>query len=210
MCFVHAGILFVVCCVDAHWAETRLRDKLRTVSCLSGSSSALPAGACVGSRSHRTPGVLDVLPLAGCRCMRWSRPFEMVICLNTLSRPCHPGGDQACRSGEASRRLPQTWQTRLALLMHRRTLTKNRRRTLRMACSGPTQRNAPSAMRAALLLEPGFAVSLHVILSGVSRSVSAMRSARRLSSSRCTSKLLESGCGQATRTSDLQYWDQPV
>ena len=87
MCFAHAGIPVVLCCADA-----------RTVSCLSGSSSALPAWAYVGTRSHRTPGVLDVLPLAGCGCMRWSRPLGLVICLNTLSRPCHPGGDQACRS----------------------------------------------------------------------------------------------------------------
>ena len=68
-------------CQRPHLAETRQRDKLRTVSCLSGSSSVLPAWACVGRRSHRTPGVLDVLSLPGCGCLRWSRPFEMVICL---------------------------------------------------------------------------------------------------------------------------------
>ena len=34
----------------------------------------------------------------------------MVICLNTLSRPCHRGGDQARWSGEASRRLPDASQ----------------------------------------------------------------------------------------------------
>ena len=77
----------------------------------------------------KPPSVLDVLPLAVCGCIRWSRPFEMVICVHTVSWPCHPGGDQACQPGEASRRLPQTWQKHLALLMHRRTLTKNRLRS---------------------------------------------------------------------------------
>ena len=77
-----------------------------------------PLGPVLNAEATRTPGVLDVLPLAGCGCTRWR-----VICLNTLSRPCHPGGDQICRSGEASGRLPQPWQTRFALLMHRRTLT---------------------------------------------------------------------------------------
>ena len=37
-------------------------------------------------------------PSFGRRCVRWSRPLEMIICLNTLSRPCYPGGGQACRS----------------------------------------------------------------------------------------------------------------
>ena len=60
----------------------------------------------------------------------------MAICPEHVE-PCHPGGDQACQSGEASQMQPQTWQTRLALV--------------RMASCGPQQRNAPGAMRAALL-----------------------------------------------------------
>ena len=80
MCFAHAGIPFCpLLCRRTHWAETRQRDELRTVSCWSGSSIALPAWACVGRRSHRTLGVLDVHPLPGCGCLRWSRPFGMVI-----------------------------------------------------------------------------------------------------------------------------------
>ena len=81
----------------------------------------------------------------------------------------------ACLAGEASRRLPQSWQTRL--LMHRRTLTKNRLRTLRMACCGSSRINAPSAMGAALLSVTGFEVSLYAILTGVSRSVYPLREA---------------------------------
>ena len=63
-------------CRRPQLAETRQRDKLRTVSCLSGSSSS--ALAYFGRRSHRTPGVLDVLPCqavgacAGASHSRWS------------------------------------------------------------------------------------------------------------------------------------------
>ena len=125
---------YLLLCRRTHLAETRQRDKLRSVSCLSGSSSALPA---------------------------WAR-------LAPEATEC-----QACWTSFL-------WQavgaSRLALLMHRRTLTKIRLRTPRMACCGPSQRNAPSAMRAALLSAPGFAVSLHAILTVVSRSVSASQS----------------------------------
>ena len=75
---------------------------------------------------------------------------------------------------------------------------------------GHTTETRPGAMRAALLSRTGFVISLHAILIGVSLNVSATQSAWRPSSSRRTSKLLESGCSQATRTSDPQYWDQPM
>ena len=93
-------------CRRTHWAETKQREKLRISSCLSGSSNGLPVWACVGRRSHRTRSVLDGLPLPGFGCLRWSRPVEMAISPNTLNRPCHPGGDQACQSGEASQMEP--------------------------------------------------------------------------------------------------------
>ena len=165
---------FPLLCQGTHLAETRQHDKLRTVSCL--------------CQQHRAPRLGLRWPPKPQNARRTGRP-SFCQAMDACAGAGHArwSFDQACRSGEASRRLAQTWQTRLALLMHRRTLTPNRLRTLRMACCGPSQRNAPGAMRAALLSGPGFATSLHAILVGLSRNVSATRSAWRLRSSRSTS-----------------------
>ena len=116
--------------------------------------------------------------------------------------------DQACRSGEASRRLAQTWQTRFALLMHRRTLTPNRLRSLRMACCGPSQRKRARRNECSLAVRARFC-NLTACHPGWTVA-ECIRYAKRMAPELFPEHNHESGCGQATRSSGLQSWEQPT